>query len=291
MTSLVSWVGVDSRGPASIYIATDSRISWGSGSTWDAGRKVFAGRSRPEVFGYVGDVLFPSLILGQIADAIETPFEIEEPPAEQRFERVTDLLKSAFQSLPSSQRRAFQIVYARRFGEGMKADFRFFSLSWDESTRWKSEEKDPPPRSDSIVIWGSGASSVALWKDRWNNSSQGRTSRAIFSSFCDAVGSAQDPLSGGAPQLVGLYRIGPSRTIGVVHAGKPFVFGLQADPADHVRSGLEWRNRLFERCDASGNRVASAQPHHSPRGLGRSATAVDAAQQQHADGRPLRGRR
>ena len=270
MTSLVSWVGADSRGPASIYIATDSRISWRKGSTWDAGRKVFASRSHPEVFGYVGDVLFPSLVLGQIADSIEAPFTSGGPSAESRFDRITGIFKSAFESLPSSERRTFQIGYARRFGEGMNASFRFFSLSWKGSPGWKAEENDVPRKSDSIVIWGSGSSSVRLWKERWVRSSQGGTSRAIFSSFCDAVSSNQDPWSGGAPQLVGLYRIGPAQTVGVIHNGMPFVFGLKADPADHIESGMEWRNHLFERCDTRGHLLPSAQTHHSPKGLGRS---------------------
>ena len=42
MTLLVSWIGVDTHGPGSIYIAADSRISWTSGITYNYGRKVFA---------------------------------------------------------------------------------------------------------------------------------------------------------------------------------------------------------------------------------------------------------
>lgn len=271
MTSLVSWVGVDSRGPASIYIATDSRISWGGNSNWDAGRKVFASRSRPEVFGYVGDVLFPSLVLGQIADAIESPETIDKPAAEARFARIANLIKSAFHSLPASEKRDFKIAYARRFGQGMRADFRFFSLSWNAATSWTLLEEEVPPTSGSIVIWGTGANAVEVWEERWNRSSQGGTSRAIFSALCDAIDSGRDPRSGGAPQLVGLYRIGQARTIGVVHEGRPYVFGLEAEPADHSTDGLEWRNHLFERCDVNGNRLVTAQPHHSPKGLGRSA--------------------
>ena len=35
MTLLVAWTGIDSRGPASVYIATDSRLSWGKQSFFD----------------------------------------------------------------------------------------------------------------------------------------------------------------------------------------------------------------------------------------------------------------
>lgn len=66
MTAFLSWVGVDHRGPASLYLASDSRISWTDNEvrSWDRGRKVFACSRTPDVLGYVGDVLFPSLVLG-----------------------------------------------------------------------------------------------------------------------------------------------------------------------------------------------------------------------------------
>lgn len=270
MTSLVSWIGVDHRAPSSIYIATDSRVSWGQESTWDAGRKVFASRSRPEVFGYVGDVLFPSLVLGQIADASESPNPAIIISSEQRFERISRLIKETFESLPSSEKRSFQIAYALRIGDGMDACFRFYSLSWDKVKGWIAFQEKLPAKSDSVVIWGSGTRSINLWKERWSKSSQCSTSRAIFSSLCDAISSEGDPLSGGAPQLVGLYRIGPARTIGVIHEGRPYVFGLPAEPADHAVAGLEWRNRIFERCNVSGKRIESAKSHHVPKGLGGS---------------------
>lgn len=41
MTLLASWIAVDSRKPSSIYILSDSRISWGSAAKFDFGKKVF----------------------------------------------------------------------------------------------------------------------------------------------------------------------------------------------------------------------------------------------------------
>lgn len=43
MTMLVSWIGVDTHGPSSVYIAADSRISWTQEHKFDFGKKVFAG--------------------------------------------------------------------------------------------------------------------------------------------------------------------------------------------------------------------------------------------------------
>ena len=71
MTMLVSWVGVDPHGPTSMYIAADSRISWDAANTFDFAKKVFASKKYPEIFGYAGDVLFPSIVLGQIVELID----------------------------------------------------------------------------------------------------------------------------------------------------------------------------------------------------------------------------
>ncbi len=71
MTSLAAAVGVDSRGPASLYIITDSRITWTKPSErWDWGRKTFRSLSSPDIFGYCGDAYFVPIALGQILDLI-----------------------------------------------------------------------------------------------------------------------------------------------------------------------------------------------------------------------------
>lgn len=71
MTMLVSWIGVDTHGPSSVYIAADSRISWTQEHKFDFGKKVFASKKYPEIFGYAGDVLFPSIVLEQIIELID----------------------------------------------------------------------------------------------------------------------------------------------------------------------------------------------------------------------------
>ena len=52
MTMLASWVGIDTHGPASAYIISDSRISWNEQENFDHGKKVFASKNYPELFGY-----------------------------------------------------------------------------------------------------------------------------------------------------------------------------------------------------------------------------------------------
>lgn len=49
MTLLSSWLGVDSRHPSSIYILSDSRISWGDKTKFDYGKKVFGCKNSPDI--------------------------------------------------------------------------------------------------------------------------------------------------------------------------------------------------------------------------------------------------
>jgi hypothetical protein len=64
VTSLAAWPGIDSRGLSTLYIVADSRISWpGSSDLWEFGAKVFASSHTPDIFGFYGDVLVPSMVL------------------------------------------------------------------------------------------------------------------------------------------------------------------------------------------------------------------------------------
>jgi hypothetical protein len=79
MTLLVSWVGVDTHGPSSVYIASDSQISWGTLAKFNFGRKVFAFSKWPDILGYCGDVLFPSIALNQIVELADAGVRTSPP--------------------------------------------------------------------------------------------------------------------------------------------------------------------------------------------------------------------
>jgi hypothetical protein len=280
MTTLAALVGADQRGenfyrPCSLYLASDSRISWQiSGRTvcWDSGRKVFASRTRPDLLAYVGDVFFPSLALAQIISAIDANALYPENASPlERFSRITMSLKKSFGGLPVESQRGFTIVYATRESEKLDCTFHMFTLTWSPKGGWSEESLDVPHSSSSLLILGSGEAAVEKWQKRWHSSTQGGTSRAIFSAFCNAISSGQDPRSGGAPQLVGLYRIGPGRAFGIVHDDRPFVFGMQMDEIAAAAATVEWRNTVFERCDFKGDLLPDAKRHHVPRGLRKKA--------------------
>ena len=92
------------------------------------------------------------------------------------------------------------------------------------------------------------------WDFEWSGNiekdihTDNKTSRNVFSAFCDSLESRDDLLSGGSPQLVVLYRTGSAKTIGIIHDGKRYLNGLPVESSSLLNE-IEWRNRLFERCD------------------------------------------
>lgn len=203
MTSFVAWTGVDARGPASLYLASDSRISWPGGDSWDCGKKVFASSAHPDLLGYVGDVLFPSLALNQLISAIDEGLLYARGSAPSaRLEQVENAVARMFQDFPADRRQPFSILYGTREGGGMGSIFHLWALTWSKSLGWATKQFPAPTVSSNFCVLGSGSSAVGKWQDRWDGSGQGGTSRAIFSALCDALADGQDAKSGGAPQLV-----------------------------------------------------------------------------------------
>jgi len=77
----------------------------------------------------------------------------------------------------------------------------------------------------------------------------------------------KDRFSGGAPQLVGIWRKGPARTFGFWWHGKQYFAGLEMPVGSNV-SRVDWFNHRFERCDPmTGRRLEGAQRHNKPRVL------------------------
>lgn len=253
MTTLFSWTGIDTHGPASIYIASDSRISWGSGATWDVGRKLFASRNLPEIFGYCGSVSFPIQILGQLIEHIDDRLLFSESDSiETKIEKIRSEINRSLNLMPKPQRGSCEILYATRLGNRMQSSFHAAKIKATHNGV-SAEKIKLPENSGLIASSGSGKVSLNMWYEEWvGKSSQdpyqsGRTSRSVFSAFCDSLESRQDPYSGGAPQLVGIYREGPSKNFGVIHRGKRYLNGVEVVSTVGLNS-IEWRNELFERC-------------------------------------------
>lgn len=268
MTSLVVWTGADTRGPASLNMATDSRISWeGAGAVshhWDQAKKVFASATTPLVVGYVGDVLFPLLVLPNLIDRIDRRVF---PSSGAAVNGLVSVVRHEWKSYPAEERRPVTFYVGYRQGDGMSARFLVTQLSVKRADEWIVRDISVPEKSSCLAVDGSGKVAVRSALDDWQASSAADTSRAVFSGFVDSVIAGVDPRSGGAPQLGCLYRVGPGRLLGIIHDGQRYFAGTRLIGNEEV-DNVEWRNALFERADGrKKSRLSGAQAQPRPSDL------------------------
>jgi hypothetical protein len=266
MTALISWLGADSRGPSSLYIASDSRLSWDKETKWDRGRKVFHSEKYPHIWGYCGDVLFPSLALGQIVSAIDGGglFADSEAP-DGKNAKVFECLQEHFETYPEKCRLDFSILHCHREEKGMTSVFFAWMISWNRKTGWTSKQIDAPKESGLVISLGSGAKSVDYWNGYMQRSDVSRTSRAVFQAFTLSLKDAKDPGSGGPPQLASLRREGNGQSHGVWWNSIASVNGLTMSQYSE-KNGIEFFNENFERVDPkTGLLLKGAQRQPVPR--------------------------
>lgn len=265
MTSLVAWVGRDSRSLSSAYIATDSRVSWRAGELWDGGRKTFASTSFPDIFGYVGDVLMPSVVLSQFSTSLDVGL-FGCSSVQERFAALATLAKQQLGEVPLRHRHPFKIVHCARIGDGMDMTIRVNVVAYLEDGRWEEEvivpmaEPGGDKLADVLLVQGSGHDAVKERLTEWRNSEIGGTSRAVFGAFVSSVMGGGDPLSGGPVQLVGLHRRAHGQVFGVWHEGRRYLAGSRV-PKPDPHAGVRWFNERFERCDGqTGEVIGQRQP-------------------------------
>ena len=267
MTMLVSWIGVDQRGQSSLYLASDSRITWPGGGQWDAGRKLFAARSTPHAFGYCGDVLFPTQALGQVSDMIDHCLLFNRDSSPDRcFDSILDVLTDSLLAYPPSVAADFSILYATRSGEGIGCSFHLYQVDFHDHAAVGKKKLTMPSHSGLLAVLGTGKQAFQETFIRWNNSEVRGTSRAVFSAFADALHGNTDPKSGGCAQLIGLYRKGGTAVFGIIWEGRCYFYGT---PVKSVHGkAVKWHNDLFEICDPQTLlRDRRSQPQPRPRNL------------------------
>lgn len=265
MTTLISWVGIDSRQPASIYLASDSRISWWASTTWDSGKKLFSTKHRPEIYGFCGDVTFLHQSLGQLCDLIDSGVIFSDRDS---FEHKLDVsyqhICESVKTYPKNLLRDFQVLYISRIESGMAAQFFAGSITWTRADGLMKSILPLPETSGLIEKAGSGRNSIHDWHYRWQKSDVKGTSRSVFGAFCDSLQSNDDPMSGGAPQLIGLYRTGQPHVFGLVWEGQRYLSGSMVPELSNFHD-VEWRNSKFERCDPiTMLLIEDAQPQPRP---------------------------
>ncbi len=270
---LASWVAVDSRSGSSLYIVSDSRVTDGHSRVNDHARKLYACCTQPHVFGYVGWSDYPRDALEQLVEAIDNGLFTG---ADNPSIRQTEIFAFLKESLLARLRRRKQRVYAAPFsivhgawkGSGLQSEFRLWILDWVPGKGWHIRtRRTKSQRSRLLFSSGSSQRDLRRFVRVWQESDAANTSRSMFSAFCDALVATSDPSTGGAPQLVGLFRKGPGRSFAVVYRKSRYLAGRKVDPVE-VDEKLFCPNDLFERVDIeSTNLLPHAQQQPRPRSV------------------------
>lgn len=265
MTLIVAWLGVDTHGPSSAYIASDSRISWGELIYFDYARKVFAFNSYPDILGYCGDALFPSIVLSQIVELVDSGLLFNRHfSSEQKSVAIMERLYLSFEKYPNDVKsitaNVFKVIHVSRDTSGKK--FYCNLIKWKSSQGWTHNSIALPQESDLLFCIGSGSSEFMENYKRYRNGPNKATSRNIFHCFCDTLFNIKRKDCGGNPQLVGLYRKPNSNAIkfGTIIDGKRYFLGAEVDNLSDYNN-IPWRNDLFELCDGyTMRRMGNAIP-------------------------------
>jgi hypothetical protein len=271
MTSLAVLLAKDDRRPAGLYIITDSRLTFRTkdGSQhWDSGQKTFASARTPDIFGFVGDASIPPAVLRQLVDQVNCGLLFGDGlDAERRHELVKPILEQAIRRQTGAIASLFSVFHGARDGELMVSRFRLWETRYYANTNYFTDQERELQIDCSYLAWvdGSGASYIKKNGAEWLDTDAGSTSRAGIWSFCNALREGEDPYSGGAPQLVGIWRKGPARTFGFWWNGKPYLSGAEV-PGSANFGRVDWFNDRFERCDgATGCLLEGAKRHDRPK--------------------------
>ncbi|WP_063656036.1 hypothetical protein [Aliivibrio fischeri] len=264
MTTLIAWVACDSAKQASVYLASDSRLSWDSKGYWDHGRKIFSSDKYADILGYCGEALFCSQQLSQIIthiDSCRTFEEVLEPTA--RSEIIFNQIKLSFGPYPKAfALPSFSVIYLTRRG---KFDFCAYVIRWSRKTGWSKEELKVKYQSSLIIVDGSGAVGYrVLHQNQIEKSDFGFNSRGYFYALHRFISSGRDIATGGAPQLACLYNVGPAQKLGTIYNGSRHLYGLEVPRSEYL-DDIRWVNDTLESCSGMEmSRLPEAQPQPIP---------------------------
>ncbi|MCQ2319982.1 MAG: hypothetical protein MJZ91_01470 [Bacteroidales bacterium] len=265
MTLLVSWVAIDQRKPSSAYIMTDSRITWSQKVKYDFGCKVMGCNRYPDIFGYCGDVLYPLMTLRQLIDAIDAGLlYYEKISKEEKQNVILNYLNNTIKKYPKSQNlTTTKIIHVFRIND----DFHF-SIYEIVKAQWKMIDFPIPNESGLIYVGGSGKKAFENEYRKFNNkkSISASTSRNVFQCFIHTLKSISDLCCGGPPQLIGLYRKGESKNIGIIYDKNLYFHGMQInnDSNGLDLNIIQWYNEKMESCDSKEQKIladAMRQPN------------------------------
>ncbi|MDY0902001.1 hypothetical protein [Pantoea agglomerans] len=271
MTTLISWITYDQRGPASLYIASDSRFSWDKFANWDSGRKIYFSSKYPDILGFCGEVMFCSQIMSQITSYIDACDVFENTQSSDlRFELVYELVKRSFGDYPINfALDSFQILYSTREN---KRSFQIYLIEWMKKKptdkMWNKRKLSLPAKTGLIEALGSGGEIYRKhYIGQYLTSDIGKLSRSYYSALSSHIDSGRDPLTGGPIQIAGLFNTGSAIAHGVIKKDERYVYGMKVDPHEKINN-IRWVNDQFENCNGNDvKRYITAQIQPLPRSI------------------------
>ena len=268
MTLIASWVSADDKRKgkklSAMYFCSDSRFSWrGANATrqevYDEGQKVFGCNNSPEIFCYCGDVQFPTFTILPLINEIDKGLFFK--PKSEFAEKKNQLLAYFEQKLKDYPKdvlvHPFSIYYATCIA------YRFYCAKFCYDKKELTAEEIQLPNESTLVFYdGSGSDQ---FRDRWierDNAkmNEHKTSRNVYRCMVEAIETDDDKMTGGSPQLIGIYRNGHVQPYGIIKDDNRFFQGRILTDNKQL-DNIEWRNDNFERVNPHTMQLLSgAQP-------------------------------
>ena len=248
MTSLAAVLSVDSRGSAGLYLLTDSRITWkGFDGQWDAGQKTYFASNRAHVLGFCGNASFPPSIARQLIEQIEAGIIGSDDDPAVVCAEVEAAVKWAHSAATNKFFDGFSLFHGFREGRGMGSQFHLWRHQYYRSVDKIYVTAVALDKATSCLahIDGSGESTIRHFRDNVARGVATSTSRAAVWTFFEALRSGRDSATGGAPQLVGIWREGPARRFGLIWQGERYVAGVKL-AATSSSGTLHWFDDEFK---------------------------------------------
>lgn len=247
MTLIAAWASLDQKPNnkkqvASLYIASDSRASWGNEAKVDNLQKVFACSKSPDIFGFCGDVNFCQATLINIVSLIDQGilFEVDN---DNKHEIVLGFINKRYAQHPKDRMATGSCIY---YGTKVGRVFHLF-VYYIKDGRFICVEKEMPKDSDVIVYDGSGKKE---FKENWiqvnhEKDNNHRTSRNVYHCLAKTIENTSKFSVGGVPQIVGIYRGTNAISFGIEKKERLYLLGHECSENENL-DAVEWRNDNFE---------------------------------------------
>ncbi len=250
MTTTIAWISYQNGTPSALTFASDSRLTWkGSAQTWDYGRKIYWCKNSPDIFGFAGDVVSQSSVVSQVCEIFDhSASQLAQGTPEERHQAFVTYLQSATAAFPGAMSNGLHVLHGLRHGESEGCHFRIWrTIKEAETHSWSDQElefridgkknlRDDPGQFFSA---GSGASKHrTCWERRIQEA--GNTSRSVFRALWDVIENAEDPMTGGLPQIASLAPTGFPAT--AWNAGTEIALITSARILAEQRCSKRWRS-------------------------------------------------